>query len=302
MITPVVLAGPTASGKSDIAIQIGERSNGHVICGDSRQLYAGMQIGAAAPSPAQTLQVKHMGFGVRAPEDGQDAQGFITDTDALISRCNAEGKQPIVVGGAGLYLRSLRYGLSDVPQGDPQIRDRLKEELHSFGLQHMHERLVQVDPKGAQSIHPNDPVRIIRALELHAITGKAPSEMRTTHGSQDVRIHCHWILLQVDMSWLSERLQNRVRLMFDAGLVEEAIALRDRLGSSHHLLETMGYKEALLLHDGELSKEEAVTQTYRRHRQYARRQRTWFQKEDWWQRFDASSPTVAEEIADFLNI
>jgi tRNA dimethylallyltransferase len=299
---PLVLAGPTAVGKSDLAVEIARRCNGLIICGDSRQLYTGMQIGAAAPSLPAKETVPHLGFGSRPADPPQDANGFIRDADGWVKEAQAQGKQPIIVGGAGLYLRAFRYGLDDVPKSDKAIRAALTMELEEYGLAALHEKLKLVDPKGAATIHQNDPVRVVRALELFRITGTPPSQLRKSHGGRDVRVQAKWVLLEASMAWLSERLRQRVLEMFSQGLVQEAVALRSLLGGSHRLLDTMGYKEALGLYDGSLTQEEAIQETYRRHRQFARRQRTWFQKETWWQRIPADSGDLADQVLDFADL
>ena len=299
---PLVLAGPTAAGKSDLAVQIALRCNGLVICGDSRQLYSGMQIGAASPSILAKETVPHLGFGSRPAEPPQDANGFIHDADLWVKQAQAQQKQPIIVGGAGLYLRAFRFGLNDVPKSDPTIRAQLATELEKHGLASMHDKLKLVDPMGAAAIHQNDPVRVIRSLELFRITGTPPSQLRTSHAGRDVRVQAKWVLLEASMAWLGHRLRQRVEEMFTDGLVQEAVALRGQLGASHRLLDTMGYQEALKLNDGLLSEDEAIQETYRRHRQFARRQRTWFQKETWWQRVPAESSDLADQVLSLTDL
>lgn len=291
---PVVLAGPTGSGKSGLALALAERLEGEIVCADSRQVYEGMVIGAAGPSDDERRRVKHVGYHVAPPEERYDAGRFLADTDRYVEEVRARGHLPILVGGSGLYLRSWRQGLSDVPPRDDEVRARLERELLERGVRALYERLTREDPETARAIAPSDPVRVVRALEILEVSGKKPSALRRSHGEGDARVHARWLLLEAPMEWLVPRLERRARAMLDEGLVEEALRLRERLGPGHPLLGTMGYEEALLLADGALDEQQALETIVRRQRQYARRQRTWFKKEGWWTRLDASAPDLVE--------
>lgn len=295
-LKPLVLAGPTASGKSALALCVAVRVGGEIVCGDSRQVYAGMRIGSASPTDEERARVPHHGYNAIPPGEPYDAGRFLEDTDRLVAEVTARGRLPILVGGAGLYLRAWRYGLSDVPPKDPEIRARLEAEIAREGTEALHARLAEVDPESARAITPKDPVRIVRALEVYALTGRRPSELRRTHLGDDVRVQAIWVLLDAPGEELNPRIEARARAMFEEGLVEEAQALADRLGAGHRLLETMGYAEALALSRGEIDLDEAVRRTARRQKDYARRQRTWFRKEPWWVRLDARSPSLFEEV------
>lgn len=282
MVSPIIIAGPTASGKSHKALQLALEVDGEIICADSRQIYSHMAIGTAGPTADEVKAVPHHGFARVDPDCDYNAGQFIKDTDKYISEVIARGKTPILVGGTGLYLRSLRYGLSDVPPQDLAIRQQLVEQKNVRGLSYLYAKLVDVDPKAAQKIASNDELRIIRALEIVQLTGNKPSELRKSHG-QKPRLSAQWILLFPSKDWLQKRIEIRVRLMFDQGLIKEAVNLRDHIKRKVFLLKTMGYEEALLCHDGIITKNEAISRTIIRHRQYAKRQMTWFKKEDWWQ-------------------
>lgn len=298
---PVVLAGPTASGKSGLALALAERLGGEIVCADSRQVYEGMVIGAAGPSEDERRRARHVGYHEVPPEERYDAGRFLADTDRFVREVSARGHLPILVGGSGLYLRSWRHGLSDVPARDDEVRARLERELERDGVEALHARLAREDPDAAREIQPRDPVRVVRALEILEVSGQRPSELRKSHGSDDVRVHARWLLLEAPMEWLTARLEQRAREMFEAGLVDEAVALRERLGPGHPLLGTMGYEEALLLAEGTLDEERALATLVRRQRQYARRQRTWFRKERWWTRLDASAPDLLEQTLRALE-
>ncbi len=276
----VVIAGPTASGKSALAMQMAQELGGEIICADSRQIYQRMSIGTACPSPEEYACVPHHGFEQLDPRENYSAGQFIKDADAYVQEIQARNKTPILVGGTGLYLRAWRFGLDDVLPADPQIREKLEQA----SLEELYQKLQALDPVSAEYIKPNDSVRIKRALEIYGVTGQPASKLRQTNWNQAPRVHARWILLCRDKKELDLRLQARVAEMFDRGLLEEALALREYLGTNDPFerLKTPGYLEALQLADGLISKEQALELTFRRHRQYAKRQVTWFQKESWW--------------------
>jgi len=288
----LVIAGPTAAGKSALAVQLAA-AGGAVVCADSRQVYETMCIGTASPDQNERAAALHVGYNLVPPEDGYDAGRFLTDTDRYVRDQHAAGRSAVLVGGAGLYLRSWRFGLGDVPGRDEAVRARLEDEVKSAGSPALHARLAAADPEAAARIEPEDFIRVVRALEILEVTGQRPSALRRTDWSAPPRVVARWILLDADGEWLRPRLVERVRQMFQAGLVEEALALRARLGAGHRLLETMGYQEAIAVADGGVAEEAAIEAIARRQWQYARRQRTWFKKEPWWERFDAALGTAA---------
>jgi tRNA dimethylallyltransferase len=292
----IVLAGPTASGKSSLALALAARLEGDVICGDSRQVYARMQIGAAGPTDDERAAAPHRGYGEVEPAARFDAARFIEATDAHIRAAHEAGRAAIVVGGAGMYLRALRFGLEDVPPRDDDVRARLEAEP----IEALYARLQSEDPESAAAIQSKDPVRLVRALEILELTGEKPSELRRSHFNRPPRLEASWLLLWPEREWLYARINARAAAMFDEGLIEEALALRAHLGPRHALLETMGYREALALRDGSLSRDEAIAETRKRHRNYAKRQLTWFKKETWWSRLEIPPLPTAEGIEALL--
>jgi tRNA dimethylallyltransferase len=210
-----------------------------------------------------------------------DAGRFIIDADRYVNEIAGRGKTPILVGGTGLYLRAWRYGLSDVPARNEEVRAQLEEEKQRVGPLGLYERLKSVDWDAAQKIAPTDDMRVTRALEIFMLTGERPSELRQSHMRRDPRFVATWILLNPEREWLNQRIAERVTKMFDAGLVEEAV----RLKTSN----MMGHEEALLFAQGVMTKSEAIERTQIRHRQYAKRQMTWFKKEPWWTSVDLPS-------------
>lgn len=298
---PVVLAGPTGIGKSAIALALAEQLGGEIICGDSRQVYDGMCIGAAGPTAQEQERVPHLGYHVVPPYEAYDAGRFWQDTDRYVAEVQARGRYPIIVGGTGLYLRIWRYGLSDVPPKDEAIRQRLEGEVAQGQLAALYEMLLRIDPEAAAAIEAQDSIRIVRALEIWELTGQKPSELRKSHGARPPRHNALWFLLDAEMGWLEKRLQQRAKQMFSAGLVAESEALVQRLGEEHTLSKTMGYQEAYALAQKRMSFEDALERTFRRQRQYAKRQRTWFRKETWWTCFPPDTPGLADALVEIIR-
>jgi len=298
---PIVIAGPTCSGKSSLALALARVCNGALICADSRQVYRGLRIAAAGPDDEERAVALHLLYESAPPDVVYDAGRFVVDVDQAIATCRARGLRPIIVGGNGMYLRAWRYGLADVPGGDAQIRQALDEEIARVGLAGVHARLRVVDPDSAQRISPADRVRIVRALEVHALTGKPASALRQSHDGGPPRRAAISIVLEADADWLAPRILRRAEHMFAHGLVDEARALRHALGSGHALLETLGVKEALALSDGTSTLAEAIAETALRTRQYARRQRKWFRAEHWWTRENAADENLFARVRDALG-
>jgi tRNA dimethylallyltransferase len=283
MVSPIVIGGPTGSGKSDYAIALAQQICGEIICADSRQVYMGMRIGSASPTDEELAQVPHHHYNFVDPNNVYDAARFIADTDRVIGEIASRGKTPILVGGTGLYLRCWRYGLNDVPQSDPQVREALKRETNEKGVPALYTELQALDPESADSIAPQDGYRILRALEIFRMTGHKASRLRKSHFDTP-RQEAQWILIERPRDELNERLLVRTKKMFEGGLVEEALALRERTSPGCPLLTTIGYKESLAFADGLTDLPQAIELTFIRTRQYAKRQMTWFSKEGWWQR------------------
>lgn len=281
MVSPIVIGGPTGSGKSDYALKLAQEIGGEIICADSRQVYQFMKIGSASPTAEECEIVPHHNYNCIDPKNTYDAGDFIADTDAKVAEILGRQRVPIIVGGTGMYLRSWHFGLSDVPEKNPEIREELQDELLNKGLPALYEELKIADADAAQKIGPNDEFRVLRALEIYRLTGRRPSELRKSHFGKP-RIKADWRLLRPSREILNSRLLERTKKMFAIGLVDEAVALRNYLPIGHKLLETIGYKESLQFVDGDVSKDAAIELTFIRTRQYAKRQEGWFSKENYW--------------------
>jgi tRNA dimethylallyltransferase len=282
-LIPIIIAGATGSGKSALALKLAKKHNGEIICADSRQFFQHMRIGTASPSDEDLRTVPHAGFNSVDPMTTKiDAGFFVSFAQNAIREAQNAGRRPILVGGTGLYLRALRYGLNDVPRSDPTIVKELEEECDRIGLDQFYAKLVSIDPSSAEFIKPQDRYRIVRALEIYRQSNRPPSEIRHSFYQDVPKISAHWVIKIRPRAELWEKLEARVKLMFDEGLLDEARALRSLLPEGHWALKVMGYHEALLVLDNKMSLKDAQERIYFRHRQYAKQQNTWFKKEQFY--------------------
>lgn len=288
-LTPIVIAGATASGKSDYAMSIAEKKNIEIICADSRQFYLGMAIGTAAPSMKDKTLVPHHGYGDFDPKCIKlNAGDFVTWVKRVVEEVQKRSATPVLVGGTGLYLRSLRYGFSDVPPSCEVVRQELCLRQQREGLEVLFEELSSIDIDTANSISANDAYRIIRALEIFYVTNKKPSYIRKSFYAHKPNFLAKWFYLVKDREELNKRIISRVHQMYEQGFIEETKKLRERLGDNHWALQVMGYHEALLCLDNKIDFKAAIDRTIIRHRQYAKRQQTWFRKEEFYKKVDPS--------------
>jgi tRNA dimethylallyltransferase len=274
----VVLTGPTASGKSALAIQLAERLGGEIVSMDSMALYRGMDVGTAKPDAEQRRRVPHHLIDVLDPWESASVALWLSQAAECVSAIEQRGHRALIVGGTPLYLKALLHGLFDGPPADPALRQQLAEETRQHGNAALHARLAAVDPASAARLHVNDVRRIIRALEVWHLTGRPLSAWQTqwsaaTHRAPPV----FWLDLPRDE--LYARIDARVVQMFQSGLLEEAETLR-RLPHplSRESAQAVGYKEAFACLDGLITREEAMGQVQRRSRHLARRQLTWFRQ------------------------
>ncbi len=275
----VVVLGPTAVGKSRIAVDLARRFDGEVISGDSIQVYRGFDIGTDKPDAEARRGVPHHLIDIVDPEVQYTAADFVRDALAAARGIAAGGRLPIVAGGTGLYLKALLDGLFPGPGRDPAVRAALEAEARENGLDALFRRLEAVDPEYARKIRGRDRIRIIRALEVHAATGRPISEhFRATEspvlGRTVIRLG-----LTLDRETLVRRIDDRVERMFARGLVEEVRGLIERgVPESAPPFRALGYSHVLRLLKGEIGRADAVALTKTGTRQYAKRQMTWFRK------------------------
>ena len=281
MTAPValtVIAGPTAAGKSALAIEFAEREGAEIISADSQAVYRHFDVGTAKPDGDALARVPHHLVSVVDPLEQFTAARFQTLADAAIRDISARGRRVLVVGGTGLYIRVLLHGLSTGPT-DPSLRARLEAEAQRVGEEKMHSRLAEVDPVSAQRIPVADTLRVVRALEIHELTGKPASAAHQSHRFASTRYPYTLWFLDPPQDVLSQAIATRTRAMFAGGLVEEVEGLVLRGYREAPAMASVGYRQALAVLEGRLGRSEAEADTERQTRAYAKRQRTWFRRE-----------------------
>jgi tRNA dimethylallyltransferase len=281
----LTIIGPTAVGKTAVALLVAAELGGEIVSADSRQVYRGMDVGTAKPAPDERRAVQHHLIDIVEPSETYDAARFAHDAEAAIVRLIDEGREPIVVGGTGFYLTSLFEGLFEGPGRDDRIRRELKARAEAEGPAGLHRALSEVDPVSAERIHPNDAARIVRALEVQMATGRPLSEWQAT-GTRAPAFSAFYCGLTMDRDVIYERIDDRVDRMIEAGLVDEIRELvrTGRLSPGMPAASAVGYRELLpvVAADGAVPDvspgdvAEAARFIKRNTRRYAKRQLTWF--------------------------
>ncbi len=275
----IVIAGPTASGKSALALELAVRLNAELVSADSQQVYRHFDIGTAKPSAGELAAVPHHLISFVEPNDAFSAARFGLEADAAIADIAARGKRAIVVGGTGLYLRVLLHGVMPAPPRDEALRQELENIADREGDEALHARLAQVDPVTAAQ-HPfADRVRVIRALEIHALTGKPASSLREEHAFASDRYAYRLYVLNPPREQLYAAINARTDKMFAAGLIDETRQLVAAGYREAAPMRAVGYSQALDVIDGRLREARAMGLTAQATRHYAKRQLTWFRKE-----------------------
>ena len=275
----LVVAGATGTGKTSVAIELARHFGGELVGADSVQVYRGFDIGAAKPTASELGDVRHHLIDVFDPDQDVDAMTFAKLADTAIAEIRGRGHLPIIVGGTGLWIRALVRGLVAVPPVDPALRSRLETAARNEGAAALHAKLTEVDPLAAELIHPNDALRIVRALEVHEQTGTALGALRAAHALGAPRYQAMFVVLEMDRSLHEALIERRAEQMLGAGWVDEVRALRERWGDQVRPLGSVGYRDVLAhLRDG-ISLDETLRRVRKSTRVYARRQRTWFKGE-----------------------
>jgi len=300
----LVICGPTASGKSDLALELARRLDGEIVNADSMQLYRGMDIGTAKPTPEQRAEIPHHLIDVADPDQPFSAADFAGAAEAAIRGICSRGKRTIVAGGTGLYIRALLKGLVDSPGDGGEIRQGLREEARKRGNQAMWEELRRVDPQIAERIHPNNLVRILRALEVFRLTGTPLSRYQQEHGFSGQPYRSMQIGIRVERPLLYSRIDERVNRMLEQGLLQEVQQLLDAgYGPESKAMRAIGYKEMTAYLAGEYSLDEAIRLIKRDTRHYAKRQMTWFNtdKDILWLEYPAEFDTILKYAIEFFE-
>lgn len=269
------IVGPTAAGKTELAARLAQILGAEIVGADSRQVYRYMDAGTAKPSRELREAIPHHLLDVVDPDESYDASAWKRDAFAALRKIAQRGRLAIVCGGTGLYVRCLTRGLFAGPPADPELRAKWeREELREPGI--LHRRLLQVDPRAGQRIHPNDRIRTVRALEVYERTGRPISAWHADHGLAERPFDVMTLAVEVDRSVLASRIAERARVMVENGLLDELAALRAR-GYPRDLkaFSAIGYREAGLCLDGLLSRASLTSEIERSTRRYAKRQRVW---------------------------
>jgi len=276
----LAVAGATASGKSELALQLASRLNGEIVCMDSMQIYRRMDIGTAKPTTEERAQTPHHMLDFLEPTASYAVADYAVDAEKVILEILSRGKLPILTGGTGLYLKALMHGLNLGGAGsDEKLREQLNAlALEEGGKEKLHSMLAKVDPVSAQKLHPNDIRRVIRAIEVYELTGTPISQQKQEEPDRPFRI----LPLAIDLprSVLYQRLEKRVHLMMKAGLLEEVRALlSDGVTEQMQSMQGIGYKELIPVIRHNASLNDAVWQMILNTRHYAKRQGTWLRTE-----------------------
>ena len=276
----VIIAGPTASGKSSLGVELAKAFGGEIINADSMQVYRDMDVGTAKPTFEEQRGIPHHLFDVADPDEEFNAATFRSLALPLVREICTRDKICLVVGGTGLYIKALLGGLLKSPPADPELRESLRQDCEKHGSGKLHEKLKTLDPESASRIHPNDRVRIIRALEIIHLTNRLPSELSREHGFRDKRLKALKFCLMTDREELYNRINHRCTQMIKAGLVNETRDLLDR-GYSPRLksMKSIGYRHAIKHLEGIWSLSETTRNLQGDTRKYAKRQLTWFRSD-----------------------
>ncbi len=300
----LIICGPTASGKSDLALRLARELDAEIVNADSMQVYRGLDIGTAKPTIEQRAEIPHHLIDIVDPDQPFSAADFSQAADAAIKDINSRGKRAIVVGGTGLYIRALLKGLVDSPGGSAEIRAVLHEEAARIGNAAMLEKLRLVDPELAAGLHPNNLVRIIRALEVHQSSGIPLSRHQKEHAFSTRRYDTLQIGISVERSELYRRIEQRVELMLAEGLLEEVRGLLAAgFGRELKSMRSIGYKETTACLSGESTLEEAIRLIKRDTRHYAKRQLTWFKSDPdiLWFEYPEKFVTILQHVIEFYE-
>jgi tRNA dimethylallyltransferase len=295
-----VIAGATATGKTGLAIEVATRLVGEgigveIISADSRQVYRGLDIGTAKATLEERRGIPHHGLDLVEPDEPFTVADFAAHARAVLAAIDERGGLAILVGGTGLYLRAVARGLpTDQLPSDPQVRARLEAEFLAVGLEPLVERLQAVAPQRAAVIDTANPRRVVRALEIATVAGGEPQIPAPRGYDGPVA----WIGLSVEPAIHRAWIANRARAQFDAGLIDEARALRERFDPSLPSFSAIGYREAWAVLDGELTRDAAIAEDARRNQAFAKRQRTWFRSEPDVERFDTTATATTDRVVD----
>jgi tRNA dimethylallyltransferase len=295
------IVGPTAAGKSSLAIAIAEQLDAEIVNADSRQVYRGMDIGTAKPSAEELRRVPHHLIDIRDPDMPLDVAEFMLLARRAIAQITRRGRRVLVVGGSGLYLRAIRAGICPAPPASPEIRVRLVALANDYGALHLFRRLQEIDSESAAWVNPNDIKRVVRALEVYEQTGIPISQFQQRHHFSDRLFETLTVGLTLSRAELYRNIEQRFDTMLGQGLLAEVQTLM--AGGYELVFSTVGYREIARFVRGELSLAESVARAKRASRRLAKRQLTWFRAdpEIVWLNAGASTGEALRLFEDFFS-
>lgn len=293
----VVILGPTASGKTALSLSLAEKFHGEIVNCDSVAMYRDFDIGTAKPSLAERARAPHHLFDCVDPAQDMTAGEYAGQARQVLGEIRSRGHLPIVVGGTGLYLRALLEGLFAGPERSEELRERLRQRAARRGSQYLHRILSRLDLVTARKIHPNDAPKLIRAIEVCLSSRRKMSEMWQQGRDSLAGFRIRRLGLDPKRAALYARINQRAKEMFEEGLVEETKRLLDRYGTSARPLGSLGYRQAVEFLRGDLTRDQALQMIQQAHRNYAKRQMTWFRREPevMWYRAFGEEPEVQRE-------
>lgn len=275
----IVICGPTASGKTALSIELAKRINGEIVSADSMQIYKDMDIGSAKPTKEEMQGIKHYMLDFISPEERYSVADYKKQATNAIEEIFKKGKTPIVVGGTGLYVDSLIYGIEyqDI-EFNEEYRKELEKIANEEGLDKLYERASKIDPEAIKNISQNDKKRIIRILEIYKATGKTKTEQEVESRKNEVPYDYKVFAINMDREVLYDRINRRVDIMIEQGLIQEVENICKKYKRYPTAMQALGYKEIKEYLEGKLAKEEAIEKIKQETRRYAKRQLTWFRK------------------------
>ncbi len=275
----IVICGPTASGKTNLSIELAKQINGEIISCDSMQIYKDMNIGTATPNQAEMQNIKHYLLNIISPNERYSVADYKKDAKQAIYEIIQKGKIPIIVGGTGLYIDSLIYEI-EYPEitFDEQYREKLEQQVEKEGLEKLYKQAEKVDPIAMKKISKSDKKRILRILEIYHNTGKTKTKLEEMSRKKEPEFNYHVYALQWEREILYDRINKRVDIMIEQGLVEEVKNILNKYKEFPTAMQGLGYKEVVEYLQGNLTKEQMIEKIKQETRRYAKRQMTWFRK------------------------
>lgn len=273
----IVICGPTASGKTSLGIKLAKKINGEIISCDSMQIYKDMDIGTAKPTLEERKEAKHYLIDFVRPDERYSVANFKKDAEEKIETILKDGKMPIIVGGTGLYLNSLIYGI-EYPNIDTDLkyREELEKRVLNEGLEKLYKEAKKIDEKAIEKISINDKKRILRILEIYHLTGKTKTDLEIESRKKGIKYNYKIFVLNMEREKLYDRINKRVDLMIKNGLINEVKTLLEKYKDFPTAMQGLGYKEVIEYFKGNLTKEEMIEKIKMESRRYAKRQITWF--------------------------